>query len=89
MISVGSTNNMRIPLLFLVLTVAVIADEDYYKLLGIERDADDRTIRKAFKKLAIQKHPDKNKVRHGFDLRSEDIQKYRKYSVRIHLILSK
>lgn len=53
---------MRIPLLFLVLTVAVIADEDYYKLLGIERDADDRTIRKAFKKLAIQKHPDKNKV---------------------------
>ncbi|EYC00999.1 hypothetical protein Y032_0111g238 [Ancylostoma ceylanicum] len=52
---------MRIPLLFLVLIVAVIADEDYYKLLGIERDADDRTIRKAFKKLAIQKHPDKNK----------------------------
>ncbi|EPB70699.1 thioredoxin [Ancylostoma ceylanicum] len=54
-------NPMRIPLLFLVLIVAVIADEDYYKLLGIERDADDRTIRKAFKKLAIQKHPDKNK----------------------------
>ncbi|RCN39570.1 DnaJ domain protein [Ancylostoma caninum] len=53
---------MRIPLLFLVLTVVVIADEDYYKLLGIERDADDRTIRKAFKKLAIQKHPDKNKI---------------------------
>ncbi|ETN75942.1 protein disulfide-isomerase domain protein [Necator americanus] len=52
---------MRISLLFLVLTVLVVADEDYYKLLGIERDADDRTIRKAFKKLAIQKHPDKNK----------------------------
>ncbi|KIH60237.1 DnaJ domain protein [Ancylostoma duodenale] len=57
-----SNSNMRIPLLILVLTVAVIADEDYYKLLGIERDADDRTIRKAFKKLAIQKHPDKNKT---------------------------
>ncbi|CAJ0595479.1 unnamed protein product [Cylicocyclus nassatus] len=51
---------MRISLLILVLCTTTLADEDYYKLLGIERDADDRTIRKAFKKLAIQKHPDKN-----------------------------
>ncbi|KHJ92232.1 hypothetical protein OESDEN_07886, partial [Oesophagostomum dentatum] len=57
---------MRIALLILGLAVAVISEEDYYKLLGIERDADDRTIRKAFKKLAIQKHPDKNKDPHIF-----------------------
>ncbi|CAI4224319.1 unnamed protein product [Auanema sp. JU1783] len=30
-------------------------------MLGVERDADDRTIRKAFKKVALLKHPDKNK----------------------------
>uniref|UniRef100_A0AC34RN72 DnaJ homolog subfamily C member 10 n=1 Tax=Panagrolaimus sp. JU765 TaxID=591449 RepID=A0AC34RN72_9BILA len=45
---------------FLLLPLAILA-EDYYELLGVARDADDRTIRKAFKKIAIQKHPDKNK----------------------------
>ncbi|VDM56904.1 unnamed protein product [Angiostrongylus costaricensis] len=48
-------------LAFMMLVAIVSSNEDYYKLLGIEKDADDRTIRKAFKKLAIQKHPDKNK----------------------------
>ncbi|CAD6184800.1 unnamed protein product [Caenorhabditis auriculariae] len=47
-------------LLLLACLAQLAHGEDYYKLLGVERDADDRTIRKAFKKLAIQKHPDKN-----------------------------
>lgn len=42
--------------------VVVLCETDYYKILGVEKDADDRTIRKAFKKLAIKMHPDKNKV---------------------------
>ncbi|KAK6052745.1 DnaJ domain protein [Cooperia oncophora] len=54
-----------LPLLVVLLVGVVIADEDYYKILGVEKDADDRTIRKAFKKLAIQKHPDKNKDNPG------------------------
>ncbi|CAG2177491.1 unnamed protein product, partial [Oppiella nova] len=34
--------------------------EDFYQLLGITRDADNRLIRKAFKQLALTTHPDKN-----------------------------
>uniref|UniRef100_T1KBH9 DnaJ homolog subfamily C member 10 n=1 Tax=Tetranychus urticae TaxID=32264 RepID=T1KBH9_TETUR len=39
----------------------VDAGEDYYQLLGITKSADNREIRKAFKKLALIHHPDKNK----------------------------
>ena len=35
-------------------------ERDYYRLLGIDRSADNREIRKAFKKLALTLHPDKN-----------------------------
>ncbi|XP_077298577.1 dnaJ homolog subfamily C member 10-like [Arctopsyche grandis] len=37
------------------------SEDDYYTLLGVEKGADSRDIRKAFKKLAVTKHPDKNK----------------------------
>lgn len=33
--------------------------KDYYNILGVDRKADDDTIKKAYKKLAIQYHPDK------------------------------
>ena len=34
--------------------------KDYYKILGVEKDATEEQIRKAYKKLAIKWHPDKN-----------------------------
>jgi molecular chaperone DnaJ len=34
--------------------------KDYYKLLGVPENAGDEDIRKAFRKLAFQYHPDKN-----------------------------
>lgn len=33
--------------------------KDYYKVLGINRDADDRTIKRAYRQLVKQHHPDK------------------------------
>ncbi|TVY56005.1 DnaJ-like protein subfamily C member 7-like protein, partial [Lachnellula suecica] len=34
--------------------------KDYYKILGIEKDADENQIKKAYRKAAIIHHPDKN-----------------------------
>jgi curved DNA-binding protein len=34
--------------------------QDYYKTLGVERNADEDTIKKSYRKLAMQYHPDRN-----------------------------
>lgn len=34
--------------------------KDYYRTLGIERNADEKEIRRAFRKLAAKHHPDRN-----------------------------
>uniref|UniRef100_A0A8C2ESX3 DnaJ homolog subfamily C member 10 n=1 Tax=Cyprinus carpio TaxID=7962 RepID=A0A8C2ESX3_CYPCA len=74
------------------LFVTISSDEDYYKLLGISREASTREIRQAFKKLALTMHPDKNpndatahekflKINRAYEvLKDEDLRKkYDKY----------
>ena len=49
--------------IYLIFSSSVIySEEDFYELLGISKSATQRDIRRAFKRLALEKHPDKRTV---------------------------
>ncbi|XP_072027424.1 dnaJ homolog subfamily B member 9-like [Amphiura filiformis] len=56
-------SQILLPIACLTLLLSTLVDcaKDYYQLLGIERGATDRQIKRAFRKLAVKYHPDKNK----------------------------
>jgi preprotein translocase subunit Sec63 len=49
---------IQLPVLFNN-TKLMASQKDYYKLLGVDESASPEEIKKAFKKLAVQYHPDK------------------------------
>ena len=53
--------SIYIILIFFLLLPNIFCGEDYYKLLGVKRSASKSEIRRAFKKLSLKYHPDKNK----------------------------
>jgi len=56
----GSMAVLRLSL-FLSLAALTLAKCKHYAVLGIQPSASDKEVKKAFKKLAIKYHPDKNK----------------------------
>jgi len=52
---------VQLVVFFCIVLHSVLAD-DFYELLGLNRQASTREIRQAFKKLALTLHPDKNRV---------------------------
>ena len=38
-----------------------MSQKDYYEILGVEKGADEAKIKKAYKRLAMKYHPDRNK----------------------------
>ncbi len=50
-----------------------MAKEDYYSLLGVERGADADAIKKAYRKLAMKYHPDRNPDDAAAEKRFKDI----------------
>lgn len=53
------------------------ADDSHYKILGVDKNAPEEEIKKAYRKLAIEYHPDKVAYL-GDDIRKDADEKFRK-----------
>jgi molecular chaperone DnaJ len=51
----------------------VATKADYYELLGVTRTADEKTLKAAFRKLAMQYHPDRNPGDHTAEIKFKEV----------------
>merc|ERR1712212_558089 len=51
-------------------------EKDYFLILGLERGASENEVKRAYKKMALQFHPDKNKETGAEDMFKEVAEAY-------------
>jgi molecular chaperone DnaJ len=51
-----------------------MAKQDYYEILGVSRTAEEREIKKAYKRLAMKYHPDRNQGDKDAETRFKEIK---------------
>jgi preprotein translocase subunit Sec63 len=54
---------------------------DFYEILGVDKGADETTIKKAYRKVAMQFHPDRNPGDKAAEDNLKKLRKHTKYSV--------
>ena len=50
-----------------------MAKADFYDILGVSRDADEKAVKAAFRKLAKQLHPDRNPGDHTAEIKFKEV----------------
>ena len=50
-----------------------MAKRDYYDILGVQRDASDDDLKKAYRRLAMQYHPDRNQGNKDAEARFKEV----------------